>query len=353
MIERKVGELKSSPIISRHPSNPIIDKVPYAEGLVYNGSVIKYEGRYVMTMRVDHADVAAHRLTGKTTAALAFSDDGVRWEVCTQPCLDWQDDEIQAVTDPRLMLVHGRPLLTIAVQTTHGMQTYLLSTVDFDKWELVSWMVPDNRDVVIFPRKFVASPKAPSTTLPPLAERSRRVETEVYLRLERPFPTFGHGRREAFDVWIAESPDLVYWGRPRVLLDVEDVPYANDRLGAGTAPLRTERGWLVLFHAVDGDRGRGKNGWEDRWTQRYTAGVMLLDLDDPRRVIGVSKSPLIVPEASYEVDGGYRNNIVFPCGAVVEDDGEVKIYYGAADTCQCLAVANVDDLVDFALSRHG
>ncbi|HEX2978981.1 MAG TPA: hypothetical protein VHO48_01835 [Anaerolineaceae bacterium] len=116
----------------------------------------------------------------------------------------------------------------------------------------------------------------------------------------------------------------------------------------GHTPVRTERGWLLLFHAVDTDFSRGKNGWEDRWQKRYTAGVLLLDLEDPRKVLGVSQKPLLVPEAPYEIDGGFRNNIVVPTGLVVEDDGEAKIYYAAADTVVCLATARVDELVDFA-----
>ena len=138
--------------------------------------------------------------------------------------------------------------------------------------------------------------------------------------------------------------NLLYWGNSQVLWDVDRVPYANDRIGAGTPPLKTERGWLVMFHAVDNDDKRGKNGWEEKWTKRYSAGLLLLDLDDPRRVIGLSKEPVLAPEAPYETEG-YRNNIVFPCGWILEESKEVKIYYGAADTVQCLATASLDDLL--------
>ncbi|MFN2109224.1 MAG: glycosidase, partial [Anaerolineae bacterium] len=69
------------------------------------------------------------------------------------------------------------------------------------------------------------------------------------------------------------------------------------------------------------------------------------DLDDPRRCIGLCPTPLLAPEASYETDGGFRNDVIFPCGMILEDDGEVKLYYGAADTVICLATARVDDLL--------
>lgn len=78
----------------------------------------------------------------------------------------------------------------------------------------------------------------------------------------------------------------------------------------------------------------------------YNAGIMLLDLEDPSKVIGMSKLPLIAPETDYEVDEGLRQNVIFPGGMILEDDGEVKIYYGASDTVECLATANVNDLIN-------
>ena len=135
------------------------------------------------------------------------------------------------------------------------------------------------------------------------------------------------------------------------LLAVEHVPYANDKIGPAAPPIKTEKGWLTLFHAVDRDESRGKHGWEDKWTKRYTAGIMLLDLEDPTKVIGMSKVPLIAPETKYEVEEGFRASVIFPGGMLLEDDGEVKIYYGASDTVECLATANVDELL--ALCTEG
>lgn len=76
---------------------------------------------------------------------------------------------------------------------------------------------------------------------------------------------------------------------------------------------------------------------------------MLPDLDDPSRIIGIYGKPLTAPEAEYETTGGFRNNVIFPGGMILEEDGEVKIYYGAADTVECLASARVDDLVSLCL----
>jgi beta-1,4-mannooligosaccharide/beta-1,4-mannosyl-N-acetylglucosamine phosphorylase len=196
-------------------------------------------------------------------------------------------------------------------------------TEDFDRFDIVCMSVPDNRNMVLFPEKVGGR----------------------YVRLERPFPVYGRGGKDRFDIWFSDSPDLRYWGNEHLVLGVEHVAFANNKIGPGAPPVRTERGWLEIFHAVDLDPSRGKNGWEKKWQKRYTAGVMLLDLEQPWKVLGTSGRPLLAPEAPYEVEGGFRNNVIFPGGVIVEDTGEVKIYYGSADTVECLATAALDDLV--------
>ena len=99
------------------------------------------------------------------------------------------------------------------------------------------------------------------------------------------------------------------------------------------------------------DKTRGKNGWEEKWDKRYCGGIMLLDLNDPSKIIGMSKEPLIAPELSYETDKGYRHDVIFPGGMVAEPDGEVKIYYGASDTVECLATAKLDDLLELCINK--
>ena len=115
---------------------------------------------------------------------------------------------------------------------------------------------------------------------------------------------------------------------------------------------RPVEGEETTFHAVDRDSARGKNGWEDVWQKRYSAGIMLLDLDEPHKVIGMSKLPLLAPEAPYEVAGGFRNHAIFPGGMILEQSGEVKIYYGAADTAECLATADIGDLLALCAEKR-
>ncbi|SFQ28329.1 glycoside hydrolase family 130 protein [Caldicoprobacter faecalis] len=316
--------LKSSPVIKRYENNPILSykDVPYKAALIFNAGVTKYQGKYVMVFRNDYGSIEEQRLEG-TNLGLAFSDDGIHWEVKDKPCFELKDDEILRAYDPRLTVIDGKVYMCFAVDTKHGIRGGIAVTEDFEKFDILSMTVPDNRNMVLFPEKIGGK----------------------YVRLERPFPVYGRGGKDRFDIWISDSPDLVYWGNSKLLLGVEDVPYANDKIGPGAPPVKTPEGWLVIFHAVDIDPNRGKNGWEPFWKKRYCAGIMLLDLEDPSKVIGVYKEPLMAPEADYEVSGGFRNHVIFPGGMILEDNGEVKIYYGAADTVECLATAHVDDLI--------
>ena len=318
--------LKSSTVIHRHPANPVLSRkdIPYPATLIFNAGVAKYQGRYVMVFRNDYGRWGDPTFDG-TNLGLAHSRDGIRWEVQPQPCWQWKDQEVGRVYDPRLIVIEGRCYVCFALDTKHGCRAGIAATDDFSKFEVLDVTVPDNRNMVLFPEKLAGQ----------------------YVRLERPFPVYGRGGRDRFDIWCSESPDLRYWGNAKLVLGVEDVPYANDKIGPGAPPVKTPRGWLTTFHSVDRDNARGRNGWEQRWQKRYCTGIMLLDLDDPARVIGLGREPLLAPETPYETEDGFRTHVIFPGGMILEDTGEVKIYYGAADTVECLATAHVDDLIEF------
>lgn len=328
--EELVGPLHSSSIIKRHPLNPIFtaEQVPYPSVIAYNAGVIKYQGQYVMVFRNDYNWNEEEQKAVGFQIGVAYSADGIsNWRVQPKPLLEFQGNDVLGSFDPRVTVLEGRAYITYCQYTGHGYRGTIAVTDDFENIEIISSVIPDNRDIVLFPERI----------------------NHLYYRLERPFPIDSRSQR-LYDIWISESPDLVYWGNSELLLCVEDIPYANERLGAGTPPVWTEHGWLSIFHAVDVDPNRDKNGWEDKWPKRYTAGVMLQDLQDPRKLIAYSKEPLIAPEATYEVEGGFRNHVIFPGGLIVEDSGEVKIYYGAADTVQCIATTQLDELIDFVLS---
>jgi beta-1,4-mannooligosaccharide/beta-1,4-mannosyl-N-acetylglucosamine phosphorylase len=216
----------------------------------------------------------------------------------------------------------------MAVDTVHGIRGGIFKTDDFQSFELISLTLPDNRNMVLFPEKLVGH----------------------FVRLERPFPIYMREQDESFDLWISRSPDLRFWGDTRLLLAASEVPFCNAKIGPGAPPVKTPQGWLTTFHTVEKHPEKTNRGWEDQgWFKTYYGGIMLLDLENPSKLLGFSRKPLLAPEAEYELDG-FRGGVIFPTGMILEDTGEVKIYYGASDTVVALASAHVDDLVARCLS---
>ena len=321
-------EIVSSPVIHRYNGGaPVLSKkdIPYAADAIFNAGVTKFGGKYVMVFRDDY-DRIPDGLCRNIVVGVAFSDDGIHWDVRKTPFMTPDmigDPDVLRVYDPRLTVIDGRCYICFAVDTRHGLRGGIAVTDDFEKIEVLSMSTPDNRNMVLFPEKIGGK----------------------YVRLERPMPVYSRNGKDRFDIWMSDSPDLRYWGGSKLVMGVEDVPFANDKIGPGAPPVKTEKGWLTLFHAVHRDPSRGKNGWEPKWTKCYHAGIMLLDLEDPSKIIGKSDVPLLAPETAWETEEGMRTNVIFPGGMILEDSGEVKIYYGASDTVECLATADVNDLL--------
>lgn len=127
-----------------------------------------------------------------------------------------------------------------------------------------------------------------------------------------------------------ESPD------PQQVPDTQIAWHVHTR-SAGPPPLKTEKGWLVFYHAHDRHEGH-----------RYKLGAMLLDLNDPTRVIYRSAYPILEPDSHYENDG--KPGIVYACGATIKD-AVLHVYYGGADRVVCAAVAPVAAFLQ-ALTSH-
>lgn len=312
------------------------DDIPYEASLIFNAGVVKYKGKYVMVFRNDYGptEKTYPGVKFRTSLGFAESTDGISWTVRNTTIFDNKnllpEDELKRLYDPRITILEGKPYLCMAMDTRHGVRGCIAEIDDnFEKFNIISASAPDNRNMVLFPEKIDGK----------------------YVRLERPFPVYSRGR-DRFDLWLSTSPDLKFWGETELVLAVEDVPYANDKIGPAAPPVKTDKGWLTLFHAVDKDEERGKNGWESAWKKRYCAGIMLLDLNDPTKVIGMSKFPLIAPENYFETEEGFRQQVIFPGGMILEDNGEVKIYYGASDTVECLATANIDDLLALCTEKR-
>lgn len=328
----------TAPCIKRCPSNPVLTAVdiPYESSLIFNAGVTKFNGKYVMVFRNDYGStkqdwqdfVAGNRPhpgSFATNIGIAFSDDGIKWNVKDKPCFSLSCDinKIRRAYDPRLTVIGGRCYMCFAVDTFYGVRGGIAVTDDFEKWDILTMTVPDNRNMVLFPEKIGGK----------------------FIRLERPFPVYGRGGGEAFDVWYSDSPDCKYWGNHQLLLGAEMVPYANSKIGPAAPPIKTKKGWLTTFHAVWKHKDVALDTWEKSWSKEYFGGLMLLDLNNPSKLIGLYDKPLISPATKEELEG-FRGSVIFPGGMVLEDSGEVKIYYGAADTVECLATADVNELLD-------
>lgn len=333
--KEKGFKMKSYEVLKRCSSNPVIapSMIPYKATMTFNAGVTKYQGRYVMVFRDECGftkeemeaarDFNAPWPKGKTLLGLAVSDDGIHWDVKNAPMTIIPESEsVLSVYDPRLTVIDGRCYICFAVDTPNGIRGGIARTEDFSRFEVLHMTSPDNRNMVLFPERLAGN----------------------YLRFERPFPVYGrHGGKELFDIWFAESPDLRYWGNQKLVLDARQVPYATGKIGPGAPPVKTEKGWLCAFHAVKYSEG-DLYSWHGGWNKIYYGGLMLLDLNDPSKVIGLCKEPLLIPEEPYELEG-LRGSVIFPGAMILEDSGEVKIYYGAADTVEALASAHVNDLL--------
>ncbi len=319
--------------IHRHPANPILSAkdIPYDASLIFNAAATRYQGRYVMLFRNDYGATEADFLaSGKrgvpfagTNIGFAESNDGINWQVHEKPVWQIRDEEIERVYDPRMTVIDGKVYVCFAMDTRHGLRGGVAVTEDFDKFEILSLSVPDNRNMVLFPEKI----------------------NDRFIRLERPMPVYSrHGAAEQFDLWLSASPDMRYWGDSKLVLGAEKVPFADAKIGPAAPPVKTPHGYLTTFHAVK-YAPDDLYSWHLNWRKIYYAGLMLLDLDDPSKVTAIYDEPLIAPETGYEKEG-FRGDVIFPGGMILEDSGEVKIYYGAADTVECLATADVNDLLN-------
>ena len=302
-------------IINRYPNNPILtkDDVPYPVATVHNAAVVKHQDKYIMIFR-------SHKLNGRSILGKAVSNDGYNFEVDKKPFMIpaqqgiFKEYEAYGVEDPRIVFLDGEFLITYSAYSRHGVRIGLAKTKDFETVERYSLITEsDYRNVVIFPEKFGG----------------------LYARLDRP-----HSEISPWSIWISYSPDLKYWGESKLIMRPMQYHWDEMKIGPGAPPIKTPRGWLHIYHGVfptmDGCV--------------YRLGIALHDLDDPSKVIAVGDDWILQPEEEYEITG-YVHNVVFCCGAVPEDDGNVKIYWGGADKVMCVGTANLEALVDQCLDN--
>jgi predicted GH43/DUF377 family glycosyl hydrolase len=250
-------------------------------------------------------------LTSISHLRVARSTDGIHFDVEPTPALSATSlYEAFGVEDARITLLDGTYWINYTAVSEHGIATALASTRDFASFERHGIIFPpNNRDVTIFPEKVGGR----------------------YVALHRPMPS-GVGEPA---IWAATSPDLRSWGEHRLVATARAGGWEDAKIGGGAVPFRVrfegQDAWLAIYHGVSGS------------PHVYSLGALLLDGQDPARVLARSREPILRPEAPYE-RSGFFGGVVFTCGVVTEGD-RVRIYYGAADGVTAVADLSLRDIL--------
>jgi predicted GH43/DUF377 family glycosyl hydrolase len=294
--------------IEKYAKNPVLTTkdVPFRVNSIFNAGAVKYKNVYLLLCRVELP-------IGRSSFVIARSDDGKKFIVDDKPCLSPEDHgEFNELTewgieDPRIVHIGSKYLITYTGYSKHLPLVILAETTDFKQYKIIGPITePSNKDCAIFPEKIDG----------------------YYWKMDRPSVD-----KHNF-VWLNRSKDLVHWGAFKYMVGPMPGTWAADKIGGSTPPVRTDKGWLFLFHGV---RGFGISNI-------YKIGVMLSDLEKPWIVKHFSKEPILAPDKDYERVGDVQN-VVFTNGWIIEESGDVKIYYSGADTNICLAETSVNYLL--------
>jgi predicted GH43/DUF377 family glycosyl hydrolase len=294
----------------RHPANPIITPrdVPYPANSVFNPGAARLDGDVVLLLRIEDR-------RGISRLHVARSADGATdWRFDPSPLLAPGPDhpeEVWGCEDPRLTWLpeRGEWVIAYTAYSRRGPLVSLALTRDFREVRRIGPVTaPEDKDAALFPERIGGR----------------------WALVHRPSPITGSAH-----IWISYSPDLRHWGDHALLLEARDGGWWDaGKIGLGPPPLRTQDGWLVLYHGV-------------RQTAAgaiYRAGLALLDLQDPRAVLARCDDWVLAPEAPYELAGDVPQ-VVFPTGWVLDEaSGDLIVYYGASDTVVAMARTSVPDL---------
>ncbi len=296
-------------VIHRWEGNPMItvEDIPFRCNSVFNAGAVMFEEDYLLLLRVED-------LKGRSVFALARSKDGFHFVVDPLPAMQPSEEEPfksyeqRGIEDPRISYCEGTYYIMYTAYSCFGACLALASTKDFKKFKRYGLISePENKDGALFPRKINGR----------------------FARLDRPLAG-GLG-----NIWISYSNDLKHWGDSRCVMTIRGGFWDSERIGASAPPIETPQGWLEIYHGVKCTSGGPV----------YRLGVVLLDLEDPSKVIGRSAVPVLAPREYYERIGDI-GNVVFSCGAVPNrHNGGVKVFYGAGDTCICVGTTTMEELV--------
>ncbi|TAJ12471.1 glycosidase [Marinilabiliaceae bacterium JC017] len=246
-------------------------------------------------------------LTTLSHLRLICSDDHINFTEPegTLPIMGEGPQETFGIEDCRVSTMEDGYHLTYTKVSAHAVGVGYIHTQDwktFDRRGMI--FPPHNKDCAIFEEKINGK----------------------YYALHRPSsPELGGNY-----IWIAESPDRIHWGNHKLLATTRAGKWDSARVGAGAAPIKTEKGWLEIYHGATKEN-------------RYCLGALLLDLKDPSKVIARSEAPIMEPIMDYEKTG-FFGNVVFTNGHLVNGD-TITIYYGASDEVICGARFSINEIL--------
>lgn len=285
-------------------SVPVYNNQGKVEILNFNLNDPKLDASDARVINYDGTDY----LTTISHLRLLFSDDGTTfYELEGYPSIFGEGKyESYGIEDCRVAKINDIYHLTYTMVSANGVGVGLRTTKDWKKFEKKGMIFsPHNKDCAIFEEKINGK----------------------YYALHRPSsPELGGNY-----MWLAESPDGIHWGNHKCVAKTREGKFDSKRLGAGAAPIKTEKGWLEIYHGATAEN-------------RYCLGAMLLDLDDPSKVIARSDEPIMEPIADYE-QTGFFGNVVFTNGHIVKDD-TIQIYYGASDEFVCQASFSIKEILN-------
>ncbi|RAU95336.1 glycosidase [Paenibacillus sp. YN15] len=243
-------------------------------------------------------------LTSMSHLRLARSKNGVDFTIEDEAFI-FPSNRYEAfgTEDSRITEIDGTYYINYTAVSDKGITTALAKTRNFKTVERMGIIfTTENRDVTIFPERIGGQ----------------------YFALQRPVPK----QIGIAEMWTATSPNLTHWGEHQFLMGVKE-NWESLKIGGGAVPFKTEKGWIEIYHGADR-------------SNRYSLGAVLLDLENPNRIIARTKEPILEPQDLYEVEG-FFGNVVFTDGVLFEEN-KVKIYYGAADNVIALAEIDIEDL---------
>ena len=305
-------------LFERHPANPILTAAdwPYPVNVVFNPAAAMVGGETLLLARVED-------LRGISHLAVARSANGIDgWRVDPEPLLAPQpgvESEQWGFEDARVVWADelDRYVITCTAYGPAGPAVYLATTKDFTSVERYGIVIaPEDKNAAILPE---------------------RVDGK-WILFHRPKSGFGVTQP---GISLSRSEDLVSWSTPESVMDARAGAWWDSlRIGIGPPLLKTEHGWLLIYHGVK----------ETVAGALYRVGLALLDLDDPTRVLARCDEWILGPREDYERSGDVPNAL-FPCGVIHDEaSGQLRLYYGAGDTSVCLATAQLADLLAAVLA---